>query len=175
MSSKYPVAAIAAMAKNRTIGVSNDLPWDYPEDMNFFREKTKKSVMIMGRKTFDSFGGKPLPGRFHIVITRKPQASEFKNVIYVATIEEALVMAQATAPKYENSEVFLIGGAEIYRMGLQDCDRIYLTVINRDFKGDAYFPEFSMDQWKLTKSLQSALTPELVFQVWDQAAKAPLS
>lgn len=165
------MAAIAAMAKNRTIGVSNDLPWDYPEDMNFFREKTRKSVMIMGRKTFDSFGGKPLPGRFHIVITRKPQASEFKQVIYVATMQEALALAQKKAPEYENEEVFLIGGAEIYKMGLAFCDRIYLTVIHRDFQGDAHFPEFSESQWELSQSRPSSQSPDLVFQVWDQNKK----
>lgn len=161
------ISAIAAMAKNRAIGVNNDLPWDYPEDMKFFREKTKKSVMIMGRKTFDSFGGKPLPGRFHIVITRTPQNSQFENVIFLKTLSEALVLARKTAPLY-GPEIFVIGGAEIYKMALPECDRIYLTVINQEFKGDAFFPEFSKDHWKLSESRSSDQTPELLFQVWDR-------
>ena len=161
------ISAIAAMAKNRAIGVANDLPWDFPEDMKFFRDKTKGSVMIMGRKTYDSFGGKPLPGRFHIVITRTPQTSSFENVVYVETIDQALELAQSKKASYK-PEIFVIGGAEIYKQSLKNCDRIYLTLIDKEFKGDAFFPEFSSKEWKLSENRRSQETPELTFQIWDQ-------
>lgn len=164
------LSAIAAMAKNRAIGVANDLPWDFPEDMQFFREKTKKSVLIMGRKTYDSFGGKPLPGRFHLVITRSPQSSPFSNVLFVQTWSEALKLAKEKAPDY-GPEIFVIGGAEIYKMSLNFCDRLYLTVIDREFKGDAFFPEFSEKEWQLLESRPSTKTPELTFQTWQHRSE----
>lgn len=163
------ISAIAAMAKNRAIGVANDLPWDFPEDMKFFREKTKGSVMIMGRKTFDSFGGKPLPGRYHIVITRTPPASSgFENVVYVQTVDQAVSLARAKAADYQ-PEIFVIGGAEIYKQSLDQCDRIYLTLIDKDFRGDAFFPEFSDRKWQMRESRKSETTEELTFQIWDRA------
>ncbi len=162
------ISAIAAMAKNRAIGVANDLPWDFPEDMKFFRDKTKKSVMIMGRKTFDSFGGKPLPGRFHIVITRTPQTSGFPNVIYLETWEQALALAQVKNSDAYGPEIFVIGGAEIYKLSLRHCDRLYLTLIDQEFQGDAFFPEFSEKDWKLIEDRKSTETPALTFQVWQR-------
>lgn len=163
---KSRVSAIAAMAKNRAIGQSNQLPWDYPEDMKFFREKTKGSILIMGRKTFDSLG-KPLPGRYHVVITRSPLQSDFANVVYVKDLSAALDVAEKKVASY-GPEIFIAGGAEIYRMAMGTCDRIYLTVIDKEFPGDAFFPDVPATQWTLTENRRSVTSPDLSFQIWDK-------
>jgi len=148
------LSAIAAMAKNRVIGVNNGLPWNIPEDMKFFRDMTKGHVMIMGRKTFESFGGKPLPNRFHIVITRN-QGYRFEDptVEVVSDLKSAMELAHMLTTKYQKKfgdEVFVIGGGEIYKQSMDVLDRIYLTVIEKDYSGDAKFPEFSEDDFHLT-------------------------
>jgi len=146
------LSAIAAMARNRVIGVKNRLPWNIPEDMKYFREKTKGKIMIMGRKTFESFQGKPLPGRFHIVITRQ-EGYSFPHplVKIVSSMSEALDMARQMVPQYSD-EVFVIGGSEIYEQSLPLLDRLYLTVIDRDYEGDAKFPKFDHLQLQLQSS-----------------------
>ena len=139
------LSQIAACAANRVIGTQGDLPWNIPEDMAFFREKTKGHIMIMGRKTFDSFQGKPLPKRVHIVITRNPEPLKFtasgsSPVIQVESIDAALKAASQLIPQWPE-EVFIIGGGEIYRQTLEISDRIYLTCIEKEFSGDTVFPE----------------------------------
>jgi dihydrofolate reductase len=147
------LSAIAAMAKNRVIGVDNALPWDLPEDMKFFRDKTKGKVMIMGRKTFESFGGRTLPNRFHIVISRQ-ETYQFNDpqVEIVSNLNEAIELAHMLTTKYKakfGEEVMVIGGGEIYKQSLDVLDRIYLTVIEKDFPGTVKFPEFSEQDFKL--------------------------
>ncbi|PIS10565.1 MAG: dihydrofolate reductase [Bdellovibrio sp. CG10_big_fil_rev_8_21_14_0_10_47_8] len=151
------LSAIAAMARNRVIGINNKLPWKLPEDMKFFREKTKGSVMIMGRKTFESLP-KPLPNRFHIVITRQ-EGYRFEDplVEIVHDLNTAIELAHMLTTKYKNKfgeEVFVIGGSEIYRQAIDIVDRLYLTVIDRDYPGDSTFPEFSEMDLNLTKKDQ---------------------
>ena len=146
------LSAIAAMSQNRVIGVDNKLPWHLPEDFKFFKDKTKGKVLIMGRKTFDSLG-KPLPGRFHIVVTRNESYKyEDPNVEVVSDLKSAIELAHMLITKHKEKfgeEVFVIGGGEIYSQSLDVLDRIYLTVIERDFPGDAKFPEFSDKDFKL--------------------------
>lgn len=148
------LSAIAAMAKNRVIGKDNKLPWHLPEDLKFFKEKTKGRVMIMGRKTFESLG-KPLPNRFHIVITRQETYKfEDPNVQVVHDLNTAIELAHMLTTKYQakfGEEVFVVGGGEIYRESLEVLDRIYLTVIEHDVDGDAKFPEFSEKDFPLTE------------------------
>lgn len=139
---------IVAAARNRVIGTQNTLPWDIPEDMKFFRDKTMGHIMIMGRKTYDSFGGRPLPKRLHIVITRRPQKSSHDHVIYVANIEEAKAVAKRYVGEYPE-EVFIIGGGEIYAQTISEVDRIYLTQIDREFEGDTLYPEIPQSQFHL--------------------------
>lgn len=134
------LSQISAMARNRVIGINNTLPWSIPEDMKFFRDKTKGHIMIMGRKTFDSLGA-PLPGRFHIIITRQANYKyDHPNVKIVASLDEAVVVAQSLLSQWPE-EVFIIGGGEIYKESLQITNKIYLTIIEAEFPGDAYFPE----------------------------------
>jgi dihydrofolate reductase len=134
------LSQISAMAKNRVIGINNSLPWEIPEDMKFFRSKTKGHVMIMGRKTFESLGT-PLPGRFHIIITRqKDYRYEHPQVRVVGTVNDAVVFAKTLLPQWPE-EVFIIGGGEIYKESLPVTNKIYLTIIEKEFDGDAYYPE----------------------------------
>lgn len=162
------LSAIVAMAKNRVIGKDNQLPWRIPEDLRFFKEKTMGHPMIMGRKTFESFG-KPLPGRSHIVLTRQKDWSA-DSVLRVSSAEAALKAAEACPG---SDEIFVIGGAEIYKLFLSRLDRIYLTAVEQDFEGDTLFPEIPNAFLKTSSRQTSQETPvplRFDFQVWDRSA-----
>ncbi len=137
------VTAIAAMAANRVIGRDGDLPWDIPEDMQFFRNKTKGHIMVMGRKTFESFP-KLLPGRLHVIVTRQADyRPEGTHVFH--DLKSALEFCRhKTLQEKERwgDEVFVVGGGEIYKQALPFTDRIYLTEIHQEVEGDTKFPEF---------------------------------
>lgn len=141
---------ITAMSQNHVIGVHNGLPWNIPEDMKFFRTKTKGHIMIMGRKTFDSLGGTPLPQRLHIVITRQDLHSDNPLVVYVKTLQEALTAAKENTAKW-GDEVFIAGGGEIYAQSMDLVDVIYLTVIHRDFSGDTTYPAVPASKFELVE------------------------
>ncbi len=145
---------IAACSANNIIGTEGDLPWNLPEDMKFFRDTTKGHIMIMGRKTFDSFKGRALPHRYHIVISRKAaelsfHSSENAPVIFVKSIEDAIAEATKQTAKW-GQEVFVIGGGEIYKQSLPFCHKIFLTRIHQNFSGDTYFPEIDEQVFTLT-------------------------
>lgn len=137
------ITLIAAMAANRAIGLAGDLPWRLPADLKRFKALTHGHPMIMGRKTFDSIGGSPLPGRWTVVLTRDPQWSA-PGVQVAHTLDEALTMAEATG----DGEVFVAGGEDVFRRALDRADRLQLTRIHRDFPGDTFFPEFDEAQWQ---------------------------
>ncbi len=142
------ISSIAAMGENRVIGWENQLPWHLPEDLKYFKEKTKGKVMIMGRKTFASIG-RPLPERFHIIITRDTQFQfPHEKVAVVNDIPSAIAKARSLTQEY-GDEVFIVGGAEIYKETMNLVDRIYLTVIEQSFRGDAFFPEIDLKKFKL--------------------------
>lgn len=122
---------IVAMSKNSVIGDSNTLIWHLPEDLKRFRQLTTGNTIVMGRKTYESIG-KPLPNRRSIIITRDPDYS-VEGCEVVNSLEEALLLS--------NSDCFIIGGGEIYRQAIDIADRIYLTLINKEFEGDTSFPE----------------------------------
>ena len=134
------ISLIAAMGKNRVIGKDNSLPWKLPEDMKRFKEITSGKPVIMGRKTFESIG-RPLPNRLNIIITRDKNYKA-EGCIVVHSINEALKAAEG------NSEVMIIGGEQIFREFLPMANRMYLTLIDEDFEGDAYFPEYNKNEWK---------------------------
>ena len=134
------ISLIWAMDDNRLIGVENRLPWKLPADMKWFRRNTLGKPIIMGRKTFDSFGARPLPERTNIVVTRdKEYRAEGAVVVY--SIDEALKAAG------DAEEVMIIGGASFYEQMLPRADRLYITQVHGTFSGDAWFPEFAMDSW----------------------------
>jgi dihydrofolate reductase len=133
---------IAATSQNNALGKDNKIIWHLPDDFKRFKELTSGHYIIMGRKTFESFP-KPLPNRTHVVITRQKNYNP-EGCIVVNSIEAAFEIC----PK--NEDVFLIGGAEIYNLGLPFTDKIELTYINETFEADAFFPEIDFSEWKLT-------------------------
>lgn len=138
------VSIIAIVAANGVIGRDNTLPWKMSTDLKRFKALTMGHHMIMGRKTFDSIGRRPLPGRPHIIVTR--QDTPLEGVQIVHSIDEALRIAQNAG----DPEPFICGGAEIYRQSLHRADRMYITQIHAEVEGDTLFPEFDdVNEWKL--------------------------
>ncbi|MBX9769092.1 MAG: dihydrofolate reductase [Bdellovibrionales bacterium] len=137
---------IAAASRNRVIGIDGKLPWHIPEDLKFFKEKTLNRVCIMGRKTFDSIGKRPLPKRLNIVVSRTPGV-DAENLRFSANLQQALEIAAREIKSKSNqanpwvNEIMIVGGGEIYRQALGCSDRIYLTEVEIDLSGDAFFPE----------------------------------
>lgn len=138
---------IVAIGKNNEIGYDNCLLADIPEDMKYFRETTKGAVVIMGRKTLESFpNGNPLKGRKNIVISS--QGMNKNGVIAVDSVEKSIEMAK-TLSEIEDSEIFVIGGASIYEQFMDKADKLYITHLFEEFVADTYFPEISEEIWEL--------------------------
>jgi dihydrofolate reductase len=136
------VTMVVAIGENNAIGKNNELLWYLPKDLRHFKTITSGHTVIMGRKTFESVG-KPLPKRRNIIITRNTEfAVEGAEVVH--TIEDALELCKA------DEEVFIIGGAEIYKMAMKHTDKIYLTVVHENFEADAFFPEIDWNLWTET-------------------------
>jgi len=134
---------IVARARNGVIGRDNQLPWHLPEDLAFFKRTTMGAPIIMGRKTHESIG-RPLPGRRNIVVTRDA-TRRFDGCESATSIEQALALvAQAGTP-----EAFLIGGTQLYAVGIDAADKLLITEIDADFEGDATFPAPDPAQWEV--------------------------
>ena len=129
------ISMIAAMANNRVIGLDNKMPWHLPADLQHFKAVTTGKPVIMGRKTFESIG-RPLPGRRNIIITRNSEYTA--QGIEVVTTPDAALELVATA-----EEVMIIGGGNIYEQFLPKAERLYLTFIDLDVKGDTQFPDYN--------------------------------
>ena len=138
------VSLIVAIAQNGTIGDKNSLLWHIKEDMRFFRTTTSGHPVVMGRKTFESLGSKPLPKRTNIVITRADRA--FEGALTAHSLEEAIAMAKEACG---DDEIFVMGGAQIYAEALSVVDRMYITRVERDYEGDTSFPKIDYSQWRL--------------------------
>jgi len=136
------ISIIAAVARNGVIGRGNRLPWHLPEDLKRFRALTMGHHVIMGRKTWESIG-RVLPGRTMVVVSRNPGYG-VAGCLIAHSLEEALGLCG------DDREVFIIGGAEIYRQALPMAGRIYLTRIEQEVAGDTYFPAFDMVEWSET-------------------------
>jgi dihydrofolate reductase len=138
------VSLIAAVAKNGVIGKNNDLPWRLPDDMKYFMETTKGHHVIMGRKNYESLPVKfrPLPKRVNYVVTRQA-GYDAPGCMVVSSLEKALEHIRQQNPE----EIFVIGGAEIYRLALPYAHRLYLTEINANISGDTFFPAFATSDW----------------------------
>jgi len=138
------------MDKNRVIGINNSLPWKLPVDMQWFRKNTLGKPIIMGRKTFESFGARALPQRKNIIITRDPTyKAEGAEVVH--SIEDALKAAG------DVEEVMVIGGANLYEQMLPKADRLYITEVQSEFEGDAWFPEVDLSNWKEVQRSESVV------------------
>ena len=140
------LSLMAAMAENYIIGRSNDLPWHLPKDFQRFKDETKGNLIIMGRKTFESLGSKPLPKRTNVIITRQADYKA-EGCVVVSSLDEALQYAGQT----DDSEPFVIGGGEIYELALPYAHRIYLTIVHTEIEGDTRFPEFNPEEWQITE------------------------
>ena len=136
------ISIICAIARNNVIGNNNSMIWHIPSDLKRFKSITSGSTIIMGRKTFESLPG-VLPKRKHIVITRdKNYTVDNESVEVLHSVDDVL-------KKYENNneEVFIIGGGQIYKEFLPHANKLYLTILEKDFKGDTKFPEINKDEW----------------------------
>jgi dihydrofolate reductase len=147
------LSLIVAMARNRTIGVNNTLPWRCPDDLKHFKTLTMGHHMIMGRKTFDSIG-KPLPGRTTVVVTRNTDL-EIAGCVIAHSLNEAIAACAG------DEEIFIVGGAELYRQAVSVADTLYFTEIQQDVDGDAHFPEFDYSAWReISRDVRSQETPQ---------------
>lgn len=160
---------IVAVSENEVIGKNNTLLWSFPEDLRYFKKRTLGKLMILGRKTFDSLG-KPLPKRFHIVVTRSVKDSDHEQVKYVGSLQEAYALAEKmTLNSLWPDEVMVVGGAQIYKESLPDVDFIYLTRIPGKFEGDAFYSLNLPKEFGLAFSQFSDEHPGLRYEIWSKA------
>lgn len=138
------VSIIVAIAKNNVIGKGNEMPWHLPADFAYFKKMTTGKPVIMGYKTHLSIG-KILPGRKNIVLCDNPSLKIMDGAIGAKSFAEAFVLAGG------KEEAFIIGGANVYKQGLSYADRLYVTEVQTEAKGDIYFPEFDKNVWKEIK------------------------
>lgn len=138
------ISLIVAMGKNNEIGLNNEMPWHLPNDLRYFKEKTTGHVILMGRKTYESIG-KPLPNRKSIVLTR--QDIELPTEVeIIRDISEIQQIAQ------QHEQVFIIGGAEVYRQTITIADELFVTQINESFEADTFFPDINKSEWEIVSS-----------------------
>jgi dihydrofolate reductase len=137
---------VVAMAKNRAIGIKNELPWKLRKDLQHFKRLTEGNRIVMGRKTFESIGNKPLPNRKNVVLTRNSDA-QARTTPLNNSVVFASSFLEAVSQKECNEKIFVIGGEEIYRLALSaHCVKgIFLTRVELEPEGDAFFPEFEKD------------------------------
>jgi dihydrofolate reductase len=147
------IKILVACDEKYVIGKNNTLIWHLPADLKRFKELTTGNVIIMGRKTFDSIG-RPLPNRTSIVITRQTDYKQ-EGVIIVHSLEEAILKAKSL----HRGDIYIVGGAEIYRMAMEVADEIELTFLHDIFEGDAFFPEIDPTVWKVI-SKERGITDE---------------
>ena len=133
------LSIVVAISENNAIGKNNKLLWHLPADLKHFKEITSGHTIIMGRKTYDSIG-KPLPNRRNIVVSRNAELN-------IDGAETYLGLEQALGQCSNEAEVFLIGGAEIYRQGLKYSNKIYLTRVHETYEADTFFPELEPEIW----------------------------
>lgn len=150
------ISIIVAIAQNNAIGLNNELLWHIPEDLKRFKRITSGHQVIMGRMTYLSLPFRPLKNRTNIVITDNLE-ERFEGCITVHSIEEAVGLCSV------NEESFIIGGGSVYRQFLPMCNKLYLTLVHKDFKADTFFPEIDYSQWKLIEKEDHDATEELGF------------
>jgi dihydrofolate reductase len=164
------ISLILAASSNNAIGKQNALLWHLPNDLKFFKNTTWGMPVIMGRKTYESIAGEPLPGRFNIIITRKQDFNPGNESVWVVnTLDQAIAKAKETNCK----EVFIAGGGEIYAAALPLADRIYLTRVHANFPdAEIFFTGFNENEWTLQSKLDFKADEkhayDYSFQVWER-------
>ncbi len=142
------IALIVAVAKDKTIGRKNIMPWHCSEDLKHFKQTTLNNPVIMGRRTFDSIG-KPLPKRHNIILSKQSDL-HIDGCAVVQTMEQALTNAHAYNEQNNNNKIFIIGGAQIYILGMPYANTLYITEFNTIVNdGDAFFPDWHKNEWQL--------------------------
>lgn len=158
------ISLIVAASRNNVIGKNNQLLWSLPNDMKFFKNTTWAMPVLMGRKTYESLG-KPLPGRLNIVITRQTDWKP-KGATVAHSLDDAIKMAAAADYK----ETFVIGGGEIFKEAMAVADKIYMTRVDTELEGDAFFPVIDTTKWEMVSEDSRAADAKHVyayhFQVW---------
>ena len=160
------ISLLVAASENNVIGKNNELPWNLPNDLKYFKNMTWGMPLIMGRKTFESFR-KALKGRTNIVVTRQ-QDWQAEGITVVKDIEGGLLAAAETDAK----EVFVIGGGEIFKQIFPTADKIYITRVHANVNGDVYFPEINRNEWKMISNRSMEKDErhayDYSFQVWER-------
>jgi len=158
------ISIIVAIAKNRAIGKDNQLLWHLSYDLKRFKKLTEGHIVIMGQKTFESLPKKPLPNRTNIVITDDFEYEQ-EGVTLAYSITDSLVIAKNSNIE---GEVFIIGGASIYRQFLPLADKFYITQIDKEFEGDVYFPELD-ESWEITdEEKKKGEEFDYSYQIWEK-------
>lgn len=140
------IALIVAASQNNVIGLDNQLPWHLPEDLQYFKSVTMGKPILMGRKTYDSIG-RPLPGRTNIVMTRDANWTA-DGVEVVNDLDSAIAASKKACAAAGSDELMIIGGEQIYRKFLPVASKLYLTKVEAEIEGDAYFPAIDSTQWQ---------------------------
>ena len=160
------ISFVVAVAKNNVIGKDNQLVWNLPNDMKFFKNVTWGMPVVMGRKSFESLG-KALPGRKNIVLTRQ-EGWNARDVIVVKSMEEA----KAVVKEMDVKEMMVIGGGEIFKMVMPEAKRIYLTRVDAEPEGDAFFPKVDPAEWELVSKKDHEADAKHAynysFQIWER-------
>ncbi|MGA7951748.1 MAG: dihydrofolate reductase [Thiobacillaceae bacterium] len=162
--SRQRISLIAALAKNRVIGIENRLPWKLSDDLKHFKALTLGHHILMGRKTYESIG-RPLPGRTTVIITRAVLSAP-DGCLVAHSIQDAIAACAG------DEEIFFVGGADLYRQALPLADRLYLTEIQAGVEGDAWFPQFDRAQWSEVsrdRRTEAASGLEYHFVVYDRS------
>jgi dihydrofolate reductase len=160
------ISLIVAASTNNAIGKNNQLLWHLPADMKFFKNSTWALPVIMGRKTYEALG-KPLGGRFNIVITSN-RDFKAKGVEIVSNLTDAIAAAEVM----KANEIMIIGGGQVYKESLPVANRVYLTRVHAELEGDTFFPQLNTAEWKLvnqhdvTKDEKHAY--DFTFETWDR-------
>lgn len=156
------ISIIAAASKNMVIGKDNDLPWNLPSDLKNFKKITEGHFVIMGRKCWESIPEKfrPLPKRQNIVITRDPEY----DAIGAAVINDLETIIRVFKNDKEEGEVFIIGGAQIYKEAFKHADKLYLTQIFSDVEGDTYLEGLDFSEWVLTETSEHIVENDIEFR-----------
>jgi dihydrofolate reductase len=159
------VSLIVAAGTNNAIGKDNQLLWHLPKDLQFFKQTTWAMPVVMGRKTFESLGGKPLNGRVNIIITRQKDWSH-EGVVVVHSLADALFFAKESDYK----EVFIAGGGEIYAQAMSQANKIYMTRVDAVIDGDTFFPDIDSSDFALSNEVTHAAHEKhaygFSFQTW---------
>ena len=158
------ISLIVAHSSNRVIGIDGQLPWHIPDDLKYFKAITIGKPIIMGRKTFDSIG-KPLPGRLNIIITKNTDLI-IEECVVVNNLEAAITEAKNYLKMQDSQqeEIFIIGGAQIFKQSMQFVNKIYITEVHAEYAGDVFFGELSSNDWiEVSRDLHDSENDKIPF------------